>query len=179
LRTAADVAREVGLPQELIIHTPENAEIRVPLAGMFSRAAAFVHDVLLQMMSLVFVHIGFVFFMEEFRMNHRGLYSSQLLQGLHLLVLFVMVFGYYTYYELFAEGQTPGKKAYNLRVVTLSGQRVGLFSSLLRNFLRIADFMPFMFMAGLLSALITDRHQRIGDLFAGTVVIITEEVLPK
>ena len=164
------------MPQELVVHTPENAEIRVPLAGMFSRAAAFVHDFLVQLVCLAAVHIGFLLLIEEVFRNHRVLYELKLLQGLHLIVMFVLIFGYYTFFELYRNGQTPGKKAYSLRVVSLNGQRVGLFSSLLRNFLRIADFMPFMFLAGMFSALITDRHQRIGDLFAGTVVISTEEV---
>ena len=164
-----------GLPQELVIHTPENAEIRVPLAGMFSRATAFVYDLGIQVALLVVEHIVFIMILDNVRWRSSLLYHLGVVQGFYLIVVFVTIFGYYTFYELFKNGQTPGKKAYGLRVVSLGGQQVGLFSSFLRNFLRIADFMPFLFFAGVVSTLITERHQRIGDLFAGTVVIRTEE----
>ena len=162
------------MPQELVIQTPENAEIRVPLAGMFSRAAAFVHDVAIQFVSLFVVHVIFLVVNQEFLRTGGWFYELRLVQGMYFIAMFVVVFGYYSFFELYRNGQTPGKKAHGLRVVSLSGQRVGLFSSLLRNFLRIADFMPFMFLAGVFTTLITDRHQRIGDLFAGTVVIRTD-----
>jgi uncharacterized RDD family membrane protein YckC len=42
---------------------------------------------------------------------------------------------------------------------------------LLRNFLRIADFFPILFVTAMVSILLSDQHQRIGDIFAGTVVI--------
>ncbi len=167
------------MPQELVIHTPENAEIRVPLAGMFSRATAFVHDLAVQIAVLFVEHIVLILLLENYHMRQSVFYHAGILYGLYLIVIFLTVFGYYTFYELYSNGQTPGKKAHGLRVVTLNGQKVSLFSSLLRNFLRIADFMPFMFLAGVFSVLITDRHQRIGDLFAGTVVIRTENNLSK
>ncbi len=163
------------MPQELVIHTPENAEIRVPLAGMFSRATAFVHDLVVQIVILFVEHIVFIMALDNYHMRNSIIYHAGIAQGLYLIVVFLTVFGYYTFYELYSNGQTPGKKAHGLRVVTLNGQKIRLFGSLLRNFLRIADFMPFLFMAGVFSVLITDRHQRIGDLFAGTVVIRTED----
>jgi len=157
------------LPQELVVRTPENAEIRVPLAGMFSRASAFVHDVAIQFVCVIVAHFVFLFVLEVLN-SGRG-FGPGFVRGLYSIAIFVFVFGYYSFFELYRNGQTPGKKANGLRVVALNGQRVGLFSSLLRNFLRIADFMPFMFLAGIFSTLITERHQRIGDVFAGTVVI--------
>ncbi len=164
------------MPQELIVRTPENAEIRVPLAGIFSRAAAFMHDVAIQLACIFVVHIGFLIVFKQLRRIHGLLFGLSLAQGLYSITIFIIVFGYYSFFELYRNGQTPGKKVLGLRVVTLSGQRVGLFSSLLRNFLRIADFMPFMFLAGAFSVLFTDRHQRIGYVFASTVVIRTDEV---
>ncbi len=163
------------MPQELVIHTPENAEIRVPLAGMFSRATAFVHDTALQLVLLLVEHLVFATFLSGYGVGPRMALDSGLATGIYLILVFLTIFGYHTFYDLFRNGQTPGKKAHGLRVVSLTGQRINLFSSLLRNFLRIADFMPCLFLAGVFSTLITDFHQRIGDLFGGTVVIRTEE----
>jgi len=163
------------LPQELVIHTPENAEIRLPLAGMFSRATAFVHDLASLFVILLVEGIVYVMLLSNSHSATALAADRALLYGVFIIFVFLTVIGYFPFYEIFRNGQTPGKKAYGLRVVTLTGQKISFFSSLLRNFLRIADFLPFLFLAGVFSTLITDRHQRIGDLLAGTVVIRTEE----
>ena len=163
------------MPQELVIHTPENAEIRLPLAGMFSRATAFVHDLASLFVILLVEGIVYVMLLSNSHSATALAADRALLYGVFIIFVFLTVIGYFPFYEIFRNGQTPGKKAYGLRVVTLTGQKISFFSSLLRNFLRIADFLPFLFLAGVFSTLITDRHQRIGDLLAGTVVIRTEE----
>lgn len=158
-----------------MIHTPENAEIRLPLAGMFSRATAFVHDLASLFVILLVEGIVYVMLLSNSHSATALAADRALLYGVFIIFVFLTVIGYFPFYEIFRNGQTPGKKAYGLRVVTLTGQKISFFSSLLRNFLRIADFLPFLFLAGVFSTLITDRHQRIGDLLAGTVVIRTEE----
>ncbi len=163
------------MPQELVVITPENAEIRVPLAGTFSRAAAFVHDFCLQMIGLIFLEIVIVIIVDKLRYSLFPLFGRDLFNGLNMLIVFFWIYGYYPFFELRNNGQTPGKKAHGIRVIGSNGQKVRLFSSLLRNFLRIADFVPFFFLAGLFSSLMTHRNQRLGDIFAGTVVIREEK----
>ena len=48
------------MSQDMVIVTPENAEIRVPLAGMFSRAGAFAYDIGLQIFWLMLFYIGLI-----------------------------------------------------------------------------------------------------------------------
>ncbi len=162
------------MPQELVVITPENAEIRVPLAGTFSRAAAFFHDFCLQMIGLFFLQIVVMIIFDKVRYSFFSHLSRDFFDGLNMLIVFLWIYGYYPYFELCNNGQTPGKKAHGIRVIGSNGQKVRLFGSLLRNFLRIADFVPFFFLAGLFSSLMTDRNQRLGDIFAGTVVIREE-----
>ncbi len=159
------------MPQEMVILTPENAEIRVPLAGMFTRAAAFSYDLCMIFVGLILILVG----------AWSGLFIPVLgsvmrltggaLFGVFQIVAMIWIFGYFPFFELVKDGRTPGKKAFGLRVVTVSGQKLKLFNAILRNFLRIADFFPFLFFAGMFTTLVTDRHQRIGDLIAGTIVI--------
>lgn len=156
------------MPQELIIVTPENAEIRVPLAGTFSRAAAFMHDIVLQFFGLLALQFLYQFVTG---MVNPFSFGRDFFYGLNMLLIFIWTYGYYPFFELLYNGQTPGKKAHGIRVISSNGQRVRLFSSLLRNFLRIADFFPFMFFSGIVATLLTAQNQRLGDLFANTVVI--------
>lgn len=162
------------MPQELVVITPENAEIRVPLAGTFSRAAAFFHDFCLQMIGLIVLQIVTMIIFDRLRYTIFPYLSRDFFNGLNMLIVFLWIYGYYPFFELWNNGQTPGKKAHGIRVIGSNGQKVRLFGSLLRNFLRIADFVPFFFLAGLFSTLMTNRNQRLGDIFAGTVVIREE-----
>ncbi len=75
-------------------------------------------------------------------------------------------------------GRTPGKAAFGLRVVTTTGRPIGFRAAALRNILRAADALPLTYTAGLLSLAglvsmsVTRRFQRLGDLVAGTIVIV-------
>src|SRR5690606_22902597 len=69
-------------------------------------------------------------------------------------------------------GQTPGKRMMKLRVIRDDGRPVTIWESIARNLLRIIDTMPGpMYSVGLITIFLSGKDQRIGDIFAGTVVI--------
>lgn len=74
-----------------------------------------------------------------------------------------------------ATGATLGKRICKLRVVTPDGQRVGFGRNALRSILLIADGFC-LGIVGLVSVLSTKRHQRIGDMCAGTYVVHRDSV---
>ena len=74
-------------------------------------------------------------------------------------------------FEVFWKGQTPGKRMLGLSVIHDNLTPVNLGSSLVRNLLRTIDFLPFMYLTGLIAMLCNRRFQRLGDLAAGTLVI--------
>ncbi len=78
---------------------------------------------------------------------------------------------FFAAFEIAWNGQTPGKRAGGLRVIRADGTAPTPTDILLRNLLRIVDFLPAYYGIGLLCILITRRAQRLGDLAAGTVVI--------
>src|SRR5207253_4643105 len=84
---------------------------------------------------------------------------------------FLVVAAYDIVFEVFASGRTPGKGLNGLRVVRTDGSPVGFFTSAVRNVLRLADLLPGMYLAGIVSILVTRRNQRLGDLAAGTLVV--------
>ncbi|MEW6710732.1 MAG: RDD family protein [Candidatus Riflebacteria bacterium] len=164
------------MSQDLVIITPENAEIRVPLAGMFSRAGAFVYDIGVQILWLVLFYLGLMGSFDYIRFPVHYYLSYTFIGGLMMIFSLAWSVGYYVYHEVHNHGRTPGKKAFGIRVVMANGQDVRFFSSLLRNVLKLADFLPSLFLAAFFSMAVTERHQRIGDLLADTVVIREQNV---
>jgi uncharacterized RDD family membrane protein YckC len=67
-------------------------------------------------------------------------------------------------------GATLGKLIFGLRVRALTGQQISLGQSFRRNLLRLVDFSPF-YLTGFLVAKLTPSHQRLGDLWAKTIVV--------
>jgi uncharacterized RDD family membrane protein YckC len=99
--------------------------------------------------------------------------------GVLLLLLFAIQWVYFAVLEAW-RGTTPGKFALGCRVVTTWGRPIGFRAAALRNVLRAADALPLTYTAGLLSFAglasmsVTRRFQRLGDLVAGTMVIVPE-----
>ncbi len=78
-------------------------------------------------------------------------------------------------YVLFegARSVTPGKLALGLRVVKYDGSPCGCVAALRRSILRPVDALPFAvpYLVGLATAGLSSRRQRLGDVFAGTLVV--------
>ena len=68
-------------------------------------------------------------------------------------------------------GATIGKRLLGLRVVMADGSPIDWTSSIIRNVLRIIDFLPAFYLLGAIFVWSTEKNQRIGDLGANTVVI--------
>ncbi|MDR0361104.1 MAG: Maf family nucleotide pyrophosphatase [Planctomycetota bacterium] len=69
-------------------------------------------------------------------------------------------------------GLTPGKWLMGIRVRNAGGGPISPRQAVLRNLLRAADMFPLVFpgVVGALAALFNPNRQRLGDMFAGTVV---------
>lgn len=95
---------------------------------------------------------------------------SAALGGLMASLGIVVFFGYFVYFE--AEyGQTVGKMAMDVVVVTETGDPIDYREAAIRTLLRIVDALPAFYIVGLVAMFVTDRKQRVGDLVADTVVV--------
>lgn len=93
-----------------------------------------------------------------------------------LLTLLVLVrVGYPVLFETLTRGRTPGKAAFGLRAVRDDGGPIRFRHALTRGLTgAIVDFGP-VFVWGVVAALtslISSRSKRVGDLLAGTVVVL-------
>ena len=147
--------------------TPEGIRLDVVLAGLGSRFAAYVIDFAFQ---LVAVYL-FVRLLDYLIGSNPGETSSLLADGALALFILLDFMGYFVIAEMLFHGRSPGKRLAGLRVVLVGGQPVGFLGSLLRNVLRIVDFLPIINLIGSVLILSTSRNQRLGDLAAGTIVI--------
>lgn len=150
----------------LEILTPENVNVEYELAGLGSRFAALLIDHLIQAALIIAAVIAMV----SGGMNFNG-DGGGFIAALGIIAVFIIIFGYFIFFEMITNGQTPGKKALKLRVIRYNGEPLGFLDSLLRNVLRIADFLPALNLMGAVFIIFTNEYRRIGDYAANTVVV--------
>ncbi|TKX73930.1 RDD family protein [Halorubrum sp. GN11_10-6_MGM] len=68
-------------------------------------------------------------------------------------------------------GYTPGKYLLGLVVIKSDGSNCTIGASILRNLLWIVDALPTFNLVAMVSILLTDDNQRVGDLVGDTVVV--------
>jgi uncharacterized RDD family membrane protein YckC len=166
----------VALLQRVItVRTPENIELRYALAGAGSRAAAYFVDLLVMFfvgqLLLNLIVYGLAALTAAFSGG-----SQQWAAAVAGLLGFALYNGYFILFEWLLNGQTPGKRLLHVRVVKEGGYALRLFDTLVRNLLRVVDFIPAFYGVGLASLLLTRHSQRLGDLAAGTLVVHQEAV---
>jgi hypothetical protein len=92
--------------------------------------------------------------------------------ALSIIIAFAILWAYYIFFELVWNGQSPGKRWVGLRVMRSDGTPVTLLESLVRNLMRLVDFLPFAYGIGVVSMFLDHRSRRLGDLAAGVLVVI-------
>lgn len=155
------------------IQTPESVDLEFTLAGIGNRVSALMFDYFvlgLIQLSLVLLWMFGALFLGDILNNTLGTISrvQQWLIAILLLVWFAVYVGYFVWFEVFWQGQTPGKRRVHIRVIRDDGRPCGLQQSTLRALLRPVDDL--LFIGAFLIAL-TPREKRLGDWVAGTVVI--------
>jgi len=90
--------------------------------------------------------------------------------GLSAQLYFLTIFVYYVLLE-WKLGGTLGKLVTGMRVIKSTGEPLNLKASLIRNVLRIVDFLPFLYLVGAISTWNSKTKQRVGDRLAKTVVV--------
>jgi uncharacterized RDD family membrane protein YckC len=154
---------------QLSIETPELVAIQMPIAGIGSRFIALLVDYLIWIPGILIVGRIFAFFLPS--LNAFNKLSEQWAFAIYVFLIFLFNWGYFTLFEAFWNGRTPGKRVARIRVIQRSGRPIGLFESMARNFIRYVDQIPFFYAVGAIAVFATRDHQRLGDLAAGTLVV--------
>jgi uncharacterized RDD family membrane protein YckC len=154
---------------QLNIDTPELVAIEMPLAGIGSRFIGILIDYLIWgafLLLLFFLALIIVPALHVF-----GGVSANWAIGVFVLILFLLHWGYFSLFEAFNNGRTPGKHVARIRVIHQSGRGISFVESLARNLLRFVDYLPSFYAIGVIAVFASKRHQRLGDMVAGTLVV--------
>jgi len=159
------------LEENFQLDTPENVQIDYEVAGIGSRFLATLIDQLwlLLIRGLILLIGGSIFFALDLE-DETGI----ILASLGLILFFLLGWGYYIFFEINWNGQTPGKRQIGLRVVKTNGLPVSASEVIIRNLMRAIDVIPSGYGAGLITMFFTKQSQRLGDLAAGTFVIFEQ-----
>lgn len=189
------------LDSRTLVVTPENIAFEYRTAGPFTRLAAFLIDlgvqILISVGSMVLFWIALLVVFWSLGAGGAGGSVFDLLANFGLFLIFVMWFVMQWFYgavfEIWWNGQTPGKRSLGLRSLQTDGRPLTVTQAILRNVTRLIDAMPYAFfgglieqetplpfytyLVGLVTMAVTRRHQRLGDLACGTMVVAEERSL--
>lgn len=177
--------------------SPEGVDLKLELGSAGSRAAAFLIDMLLMVITLVAMTIGILYLASG---DKSGSFAGvrEFLAVLWLIGFFCLRNGWFSLFEMGSRGATPGKRLIGLRVVARDGARLTGAAVIARNAMReIEIFLPLSFLAAQTAAGLADTfliifallwsgiflffplfnrdRLRVGDLVAGTWVVRTEK----
>jgi len=143
------------------VETPEGVALQLRCAGVVPRALAWLLDLIVRVAGIAAVSAVL------------GLLGGAG-AGAGLVLMFLVYWAYPIVFEVWRDGQTPGKRAFGLKVVSDNGTPVTWLPSVVRNLLRTVDMLPALYGFGVASCLLDNAGRRLGDHVAGTVVIYAE-----
>jgi uncharacterized RDD family membrane protein YckC len=152
--------------------TPENIAFEYRVAGPFRRLPAYLID-------WAFI-IGVQFVLQMGLSATIGMVSRGMVIWVFIVTNFILGWFYWGIFETCMNGQTPGKWLLGLRVLTFRGEPINGMQAIMRNLLRSADILIFpqiglvLGLNGVIVMSLNRRYQRLGDLVAGTIVVIED-----
>ena len=149
--------------QTIKITTSQNIDIDYTLAGIGERALARLIDY------TIFLALYFASFIVTGMFTRGALNSATLAIGVAIWLVLCVFYDLIT--EIFFNGQSVGKRAMKIKVISLNGRRPSVGQYLLRWVFRLIDFGLSGGSLALIFIIMTDNGQRLGDLVAGTVVV--------
>jgi uncharacterized RDD family membrane protein YckC len=143
--------------------TGEAVVVEVRIAQLPSRALAILIDWILQWAALIVVYllVG----------NASVVTDPAVSAALSILFVVLVMVGYPVVFETVSRGRSLGKLALGLRVVSDDGGPERFRQALFRGLAGILEFWTLMGAPALIASLINRNGKRLGDIFAGTMVI--------
>jgi uncharacterized RDD family membrane protein YckC len=141
------------------------------MAVFGSRAAAQLLDLLVQVLTLQAISLALLGIQYLVKGTTITSVVFDLTFAIYIIGMFLVFFGYFTYFEGTRNGQTPGKRWAGLRVVRDEGAPIDFRAAAIRNLIRILEMALGAYFFSLVFILFSPKYKRIGDYAAGTIVI--------
>jgi uncharacterized RDD family membrane protein YckC len=165
------------MDRTLDVRTPESIAFSYELAGLGSRFLAVAVDLLIQIALLALLITGLVLMTARLpHTTHHAIgpayqFALNVVWGALIFIIFMIFFGYFIAFEALWNGQTPGKKLLGIRVVRDGGYPIDFSASLVRNLVRVGEWIIGGYAISAISALLSSENKRVGDFAAGTIVV--------
>ncbi len=185
------------LDNQLEVMTPENIAFQHSIAGPFQRVLAFGFDIMITQVGYWTIVAIFAFAVIPLAVTLFGAnnFLAEVLAGLSIAMVlvgsFVITWFYGAYMETYYNGRTWGKMVSRQRVLSVDGSAINGTQAALRNFFRAIDLFPVVSpsvflgatgltevyplptaLVGIVVMCANRSHRRIGDLIAGTMVVV-------
>lgn len=148
-------------------------DVELRIAGIGSRSYAFVIDWHIRLiLAFAWWSIGTLLLFGQLNLLETDSAPGMSYFFWVLLPATLIYVMYHPVLEILMRGSTPGKRMAGVRIVTRSGDIPGAGALLIRNVFRIVDSLPVAYLVGLATAIATAQHVRIGDIAAGTLLIL-------
>ncbi|MBX2964690.1 MAG: RDD family protein [Cyclobacteriaceae bacterium] len=144
--------------QTVSVRTTQNVVIEYPVASLGDRILAYLLD--------VFIIVAYVILIILF-LIYAEVTSTAIIIGL----ITIPVFLYHLLFEVFMNGQSPGKRQMKIKVVRLDGTPATIGNYIIRWLLRLIEIDIMSGAIALLTIAINGKGQRVGDIAAGTTVV--------
>jgi uncharacterized RDD family membrane protein YckC len=144
--------------QTINVQTTQNVAIQYPIASVGDRILAYLLD---RIILIIYIILWIAIFIN---------FDLEIIWLWIVLLVLPWLF-YHLVFEIFMNGQSPGKRVMNIQVVRLDGTQPTIGDYILRWVFSLIDFYV---LSGALAVIIIafgGRGQRLGDIVAGTSVI--------
>jgi uncharacterized RDD family membrane protein YckC len=152
------------------IQTPEYVQIPFETAGLATRALAKLLDFVC--LAFILIPLGIISMLASGMADNPQQGWSSFVGAIIIFLTAATPILYFTCLEYWMKGQTIGKKVMGIRVIHDNGERVSFPAVFLRNLMQIADMFPGFYLAGMLSIFFHRQEKRLGDMVAGTLVVM-------
>jgi len=153
--------------QSIDIETPEKIIFTYTIAEMGPRIIACFIDTVIQW-SIIIITFIIAFIAMNFTLDS-SLSGFQL--AFAIILVFILQWGYFIFWEVITNGQSPGKIACRIRVIRKNGEPLDFGSIVMRNLVRIIDCIPFIYLVAIVAASIDRFSRRLGDIVSDTIVV--------
>jgi len=150
----------------LEVETADHVVLRYDLAGAGTRGSAAIIDGLLSLLMVFGLSIASILIGSRLPPS-----VATQLAGVTAFLILTSWVAYFVLLEWLWNGQTVGKRRAGLRVIGPDGEPARFTAVLIRNLVRLVDFLPGWYALGVVMMFLTPSSQRLGDLAAGTYVV--------
>ena len=158
--------------EEFTIQGMTGVDLSLQIAGPGARSYAFIIDWHIRLvLALIWLYGATLSTGTGLQLGAKAGAWTSALVGVPAIIIYFL---YHPIVELLMRGQTPGKRMAGVRVINREGGPPGTGSILIRNAFRLVDSMPVFYALGLICTFVTAQRVRVGDMAAGTLLVMNE-----